>query len=69
MARLRVRLMPENRVREVEVEGPVRAAELLRLLGLPVEAAVVVVNGRVVPEWEEIKPDGEVLVIRAVSGG
>ncbi len=70
MGKLRVSLKPDNKVVELEVgEDGVTVAELLRRLGLSLESAVVVVGGRVLPEWERVKAGSEVLVIRAVSGG
>ncbi len=65
---VRVRLLPENRVVSIDVER-IRVEELLRRLGLSVESAVVVKNGRPLLDWEEISGDEEVTVIRAVSGG
>jgi sulfur carrier protein ThiS len=67
--RIRVELKPDGRRVELEFESEPTVADLLKRLGLSSEAAIAIVGGRVAPEWERIRGDQEVIVIRAVSGG
>ena len=68
MARVTVELLPEKRVEEVELKaGTVR--ELLHRLGMSVEDAVVVKDGRPLLEDEVLGDGDKVLVLRAASGG
>ncbi|HID80165.1 MAG TPA: thiamine biosynthesis protein ThiS [Ignisphaera sp.] len=65
---IKVRIVPENK--EVEVRGGNRRVrELLKELGLSLEEAVVVKNGRVVLDDEVVKDGESVEVLLAVSGG
>ena len=47
----------------------VLAIDLLKSLDLSPEFAFVVKNGEIVPETEEIKPDDNIKVVNAISGG
>ncbi len=67
--RVKVRLKPEGKEVELTFDSEPTVAELLRRLNLSAEAAVAVIGGRVVPEWERVRDGEEVTVIRAVSGG
>ena len=66
---VRVTVKPGNRVVEVSVDGEITVAELVERLGFSRESVVVVIDGKVAPEWARVKPGSEVLVLRAVSGG
>ena len=57
------------RGREQEVQGPMKVKDLLKLLGLLPEAAVVLRNGEPVTEDETLRDEDEVRVISAISGG
>lgn len=57
------------RGREREVQGPIKVKDLLKLLGLLPEAAVVLKNGEPVTEDEVLREEDEVRVISAISGG
>ena len=57
------------RGREREVEGPIKAGDLLKLLGLLPETAVVLKNGEPVTEDEVLEEGDDVRVISAISGG
>ena len=65
---LRVKLMPDNRVIELNA-GKTRARDLVRKLGMPEEMVVVLRNGEIVTGDETLSEDDEVVVMRAVSGG
>ncbi len=69
MARVRVRLVPDGVVREVDVPEGARARDLLRSLGLEEGSHVVMVGGRPVPEDEPLTGEDEVVVVRVLSGG
>ncbi len=69
MVRVRVRLVPDGVVREVEVPEGARARDVLRALGLEEGSHVVMVSGRPVPEDEVVSGAGEVVVVRVLSGG
>ena len=69
MARVRVRLVPDGVVREVEVPEGARVRDVLRALGLEEGSHVVMVGGRPVPEDEALPGGGEVVVVRVLSGG
>ena len=68
MTRIRVRLLPDGGEKVIEAEGPLTAGRLLEKLGLSRETHVVMVNGRPVPE-SEFLGEGEVVVVRVLSGG
>jgi len=57
------------RGREQEVQGPIKVKELLEMLGLLPELAVVLRNGEPVTEDETLREGDEVRVISAISGG
>lgn len=65
---LRVKLMPENRVMELDLRKA-RVREILRTVGLPQEMAVVLRNGRIVTGEEMVEEGDDIVVMRAVSGG
>ena len=66
---VRVRLVPGGRVEEVRVEGRVRVRDLLGMLGLSPEEAVVIVGGRPLTEDEYVEDGSTVEVVRVLSGG
>lgn len=66
--RVRARLLPENRVVELELVDDT-VAELLRRLGLGREGGVVARAGRPLLEEERLADGEEVTVYRVVSGG
>jgi len=47
----------------------VKAKDILRHFGLSPEYAFVVVDGKVVSEDENLKPDNKIKVVSAISGG
>ena len=65
---IRVKLVPEGRVVEVEA-SEMRVSELLKRLGYARESAVVLVGGRPVVEDEVVRAGSEVVVVRVLSGG
>ncbi len=65
---LKVKLMPENRVVEMD-EKRARVEAIVRKLGLPLEMVVVLKNGNIATSDEVVGEDDEVVVMRAVSGG
>ncbi len=69
MAVLRVRLLPEDRLVEVDVDECITVAELFRRLGVSREAAVAERGGEVLAEWDRVCGGDEVAVYLAVSGG
>ncbi len=66
---VRVVVKPDDRIVELYAEGPLTVRDIVRRLGFSLESVVVMVNGRVVGEWERVRPGSEVLVLRAVSSG
>ncbi len=67
---VRVRLVPEGRVLEVDVRGGMlRVREILERVGLNPEAAVVLRDGRPLTEDEAVKDGESVDVVRVLSGG
>jgi sulfur carrier protein ThiS len=60
-------LIPEGR--SLRLDGPLKVSELLRLLGLSTDEAVVVVEGKPVPEDGVIADGTRVEVVRVLSGG
>lgn len=69
MVKVRVRLLPEDRVVEVEAGEGVTVDRLLRVLGLSRESHIVLVDGKPIPESERVPPGSDVVVVRVVSGG
>ncbi|MCE4624889.1 MAG: small archaeal modifier protein 2 [Desulfurococcales archaeon] len=65
---VRVKLLPEGKVVEVDLQEGDTVRDLLRALGLSSETHVVLVGGTPVPETEKIGA-GEVVVVRVLSGG
>lgn len=69
---IRVETLPDRRTVEVAVSGPIRAGDLLRMLrdkGITWGEAVVILEGRPLPE-DALVPDGsKVTVVRVLSGG
>lgn len=54
---------------EKEVQGPIKVKELLKILDLLPEYAVVLKRGEPVTEDETLTDEDEVRVISAISGG
>ena len=65
---VKVKLLPEGKIVEVDLPESAKVRDLLRSLGLSSESHVVLVNGMPVPESERIG-SGEVVVVRVLSGG
>jgi uncharacterized protein (TIGR00269 family) len=63
-----VKLVPENRVVSIE-RDEARASDILAELGYSSEEAVVILNGRPVPEDHVVKRGDDVVVVRVLSGG
>ncbi|ADB57106.1 MoaD/ThiS family protein [Archaeoglobus profundus] len=53
---------------EVEVEKGKRYSDLLKMLGINPETVVVVRNGKPVPV-DDFVEEGEIVVMRVISGG
>ncbi|MCE4600877.1 MAG: hypothetical protein F7C38_04850 [Desulfurococcales archaeon] len=68
MARVRVRILPGNKVVSLELEGRVTGERILRELGLSRESYIVLVDGSPLPEDEEVEGE-EVVLVRVISGG
>jgi len=68
---VRVRLIPEGRVVEVDVGagGRIRVKDLIERVGLNPEAAVVLRDGRPLTEDEVVSDRESVDVVRVLSGG
>ena len=64
-----MRLLPEGKVVKLQVEGPVRAGSLLKMVGMNPESAVVLRKGAPVVESDHVKPGERVDVVRVLSGG
>nr|WP_131159519.1 hypothetical protein [Aeropyrum pernix] len=66
---IKVRLVPEGGERVIQAERPLKAGELLRMLGMNEEVAVVLRDGKpLLPE--DLVPPGETVdVVRVLSGG
>lgn len=69
MPKVNVRLLPENKSIEVEVGEGETIGDLLAKLGVSRESHIVLVDGSPVPETERIPQEGEIVVVRVVSGG
>jgi len=54
---------------KIEIDGPQRASEILKKLGLNPEAHLVVVNGKLTTEDELVPADAHVKIIKVISGG
>ncbi len=65
---LKVKLMPENKVVEMD-EKKARVETIVRRLGLPLEMVVVLKNGNIATSDELVSEEDELVVMRAVSGG
>lgn len=66
---MKVRFVPENRVRTVNVEGKVRIKDILKLLNINLETVVVIKGGKVVTEDEFVSDEDEITILKAISGG
>ena len=66
---MKVRFVPENKVRTVNVEGKVRIKDILKLLNINLETVVVVRGGKVVTEDEFVSDEDEITILKAISGG
>jgi len=64
---IEVILVPEGR--SLHFKGPLKASELLRLLGLSTDEVVVTVGGKPVPEDGVIADGARVEIVRVLSGG
>ncbi len=69
MQKVKVRLLPENRDVEVEISEGETIGDLLVKLGVSRESHIVLVDGSPVPETERVPKEGEIVVVRVVSGG
>ena len=58
-----------NPEREVEVDGPLTAAELVGRLDLNPESVLVIVDGALVPGRSDIADSAIVEIRRVISGG
>jgi len=67
MLAVRVEVVPDGR--SASFKGPIKAYEVLEALGFTSEEAVVIINGRPVPETYVIPDGSEVRVVRVLSGG
>ena len=63
------RLVPEGEERRVKVNGPVKAKDLVRMLGLNPEATVVLRGGEPLTDNDTVKPGERVDIVRVLSGG
>jgi sulfur carrier protein ThiS len=66
---IEVKLVPEGRTVRIEVEAPIKVAELLRRVGMNPEVAVVIRNGAPLVETDTVNPGETVEVVRVLSGG
>ena len=55
--------------REIEVAGPLTAAELVHQLDLNPESVLVIVDGALVPRSRDIDDSATVEIRRVISGG
>ena len=69
MQKVKVRLLPENRDVEVEISEGETIGDLLVKLGVSRESHIVLVDGSPIPETERVPMEGEIVVVRVVSGG
>ncbi len=69
MPKVNVRLLPENKNIEVEIGEGETIGDLLSKLGVSRESHIVLVDGSPVPETERVPREGEIVVVRVVSGG
>ncbi len=69
MPKVKVRLLPENRDVEVEISERGTIGDLLVKLGVSRESHIVLVDGSPIPETERVPREGEIVVVRVVSGG
>lgn len=67
--KLKVRLLPENKLVEVEVEAGEKVSKLLERLGLTRESYIVLADGAPIPETERVPLGSDIVVLRVVSGG
>ena len=63
-----VKLVPENKVVSID-RDEARASDILAELGYSSEEAVVILNGRPVPEDSRVRQGDDVVVVRVLSGG
>ncbi|MCE4613123.1 MAG: TIGR00269 family protein [Desulfurococcales archaeon] len=63
-----MKLLPENKTIEIS-KDEARASEVLAELGYSSEEAVVLLNGKPVPEDHKIRRGDHVVVVRVLSGG
>ncbi|BAN90775.1 sulfur transfer protein [Aeropyrum camini] len=66
---IKVRLVPEGVEKVVEAGRPLKAGELLRILGMNEEVAVVLRDGKPLLPEDLVSPGESVEVVRVLSGG
>lgn len=55
--------------RTIEMRDGARVSDLLKELGVNRETVLVKVDGKIVPEEEELSAGAEVMIFRVVTGG
>lgn len=66
---VRARTLPEGREGEVELDEGSRAHDLVRSLGLPVAACIVLRGGAPIPIDEPLEAGDDLEVVYVASGG
>jgi len=69
LPKVKVILLPENKNIEVEIGDDGTIRDLLVKLGVSRESHIVLVDGSPLPETERVPLEGEIVVVRVVSGG
>ena len=65
---IKVKLVPDNTIVELDVDR-IKAGRILSKLKLDPESAVVIADGKPVPEDEYVEANSNVVVVRVLSGG
>ncbi|MEB3780084.1 MAG: hypothetical protein GSR85_07630 [Desulfurococcales archaeon] len=65
---IKVKLVPDNVMVEIDADRA-KASHILSKLRLDPESAVVIVDGKPVPEDDYVEAGSNVVVVRVLSGG
>ena len=65
---IKARLIPDNVIVEINADR-IKGRDILSKLGLDPESAVVIADGRPIPEDDYVTSGSEVVVVRVLSGG
>ncbi|MCA9459088.1 MAG: MoaD/ThiS family protein [Nanoarchaeota archaeon] len=59
----------ENKTKEINVDKKIKLNEILDMLGLSLESVILVKNGEVCLEDEEVSNEDKIKLLSVVSGG